>query len=58
MEFVNTPIDDLKTTERSHIFYILLIMFSCSGFCSLVYQVVWVRLAFAHFGIITRCCLW
>jgi spermidine synthase len=53
MEFVNSPIDDLKTTERSHIFYILFIMFFCSGFCSLVYQVVWVRLAFAHFGIIT-----
>src|SRR5206468_3011058 len=53
MEFVNTPVDDLKTTERSHIFYILFIMFFCSGFCSLVYQVVWVRLAFAHFGIIT-----
>jgi spermidine synthase len=28
-------------------------MFFLSGFCSLVYQVVWLRLAFSHFGIIT-----
>jgi spermidine synthase len=31
-------------------------IFACffvSGFCSLLYQVVWTRLAFAHFGIIT-----
>jgi spermidine synthase len=27
--------------------------FFVSGFCSLLYQVVWTRLAFAHFGIIT-----
>src|SRR5215472_5662976 len=53
MGFLNSPIDNFKTTERSRVFYILFIMFFCSGFCSLVYQVVWVRLAFAHFGIIT-----
>lgn len=32
------------------------VIFACffvSGFCSLLYQVVWTRLAFAHFGIIT-----
>ncbi len=29
------------------------LLFFLSGFCSLVYQVVWVRLAFSHFGIIT-----
>jgi len=28
-------------------------MFFASGFCSLLYQVVWLRMAFAHFGIIT-----
>ena len=28
-------------------------LFFLSGFCSLLYQVVWVRLAFAHFGVIT-----
>ena len=28
-------------------------LFFCSGFSSLIYQVVWLRLAFAHFGIIT-----
>src|SRR5690349_7823933 len=28
-------------------------LFFVSGFCSLVYQVVWTRLAFAAFGIIT-----
>lgn len=32
---------------------VLFLMFFCSGFCSLVYQVVWLRLAFAHFGIVT-----
>ncbi len=32
---------------------ILFSMFFFSGFCSLLYQVVWVRLAFAHFGVIT-----
>jgi spermidine synthase len=32
---------------------ILFILFFCSGFCSLLYQVVWVRMAFAHFGVIT-----
>src|SRR5260370_1961161 len=32
---------------------ILFLLFFCSGFCSLLYQVVWVRMAFAHFGVIT-----
>src|SRR5271166_800016 len=32
---------------------VLLLLFFFSGFCSLVYQVVWLRLAFAHFGIVT-----
>jgi hypothetical protein len=32
---------------------ILFFLFFISGFCSLVYQVVWTRMAFASFGIIT-----
>ena len=32
---------------------VLFLLFFISGFCSLVYQVVWTRLAFASFGIIT-----
>ena len=32
---------------------LLFLLFFCSGFCSLLYQVVWLRLAFAHFGIVT-----
>src|SRR5271170_8142885 len=31
----------------------LYLLFFVSGFCSLVYQMVWTRLAFASFGIIT-----
>ncbi len=32
---------------------VLFILFVASGFCSLLYQVIWLRLAFAAFGIIT-----
>jgi spermidine synthase len=32
---------------------VLFLLFFLSGFCGLVYQVVWTRLAFASFGIIT-----
>jgi spermidine synthase len=32
---------------------ILFILFLASGFCSLLYQIVWVRMAFAAFGVIT-----
>ncbi|HEV2455395.1 MAG TPA: fused MFS/spermidine synthase [Verrucomicrobiae bacterium] len=32
---------------------VLFVLFFVSGFCGLVYQVVWTRLAFASFGIIT-----
>jgi spermidine synthase len=32
---------------------VLFLLFFFSGFCSLVYQIVWLRLAFAHFGIVT-----
>src|SRR5215468_9170900 len=31
----------------------LFLLFFVSGFCGLLYQVIWVRLAFASFGIIT-----
>jgi spermidine synthase len=32
---------------------VLFLLFFFSGFCSLLYQVVWLRLAFAQFGVIT-----
>src|SRR6266513_602514 len=32
---------------------LLFLLFFVSGFCGLVYQVVWIRMAFASFGIIT-----
>ena len=32
---------------------IIFLLFLISGFCSIVYQLVWVRLAFAAFGVIT-----
>ena len=36
-----------------HIQRTLFLLFFLSGFCSLLYQVVWMRLAFASFGVIT-----
>ena len=39
---------DARTRDR-----ILFLLFLVSGFCGLTYQVVWLRLAFAAFGIIT-----
>jgi predicted membrane-bound spermidine synthase len=39
--------------KSRHIRLILLFLFILSGFCSLLYQVVWLRLAYASFGIIT-----
>src|SRR3981081_4196021 len=41
------------TTTSGAVYPVLFVLFFCSGFCSLLYQVVWVRLAFAHFGVIT-----
>src|SRR5262245_28626950 len=32
---------------------ILFLLFLVSGFCGLLYQVVWMRMAFASFGVIT-----
>jgi len=46
----NSPMPD-STQKFSR--WILFAFFFVSGFCSLVYQVVWTRLAFASFGIIT-----
>jgi predicted membrane-bound spermidine synthase len=39
--------------SRSAVHAVLFLLFFCSGFCSLLYQVVWLRMAFADFGIIT-----
>lgn len=39
--------------DKKHLQIIIFLLFLASGFCSLLYQVVWVRLAFAAFGIIT-----
>lgn len=40
----------MSTAVRNRILFLL---FFLSGFCGLLYQVVWLRLAFASFGIIT-----
>ena len=32
---------------------LLFLLFFFSGFCSLAYQIIWLRLAFASFGVIT-----
>ena len=32
---------------------IIFLLFLVSGFCGLLYQVVWVRMAYAAFGVIT-----
>lgn len=37
-----------RTTQTT-----LFTVFALSGFCSLLYQIVWIRLAYAHFGITT-----
>jgi spermidine synthase len=42
-------LDDRILAMRRQLF----VLFFLSGFCSLVYQMVWTRLAFASFGIIT-----
>src|SRR5438105_8491013 len=36
-----------------HTRLLLFVLFFLSGFCSLLYQIVWLRLAFAAFGVIT-----
>jgi spermidine synthase len=41
------------SVPRSNVRWLLSGLFFTSGFCSLLYQVVWLRMAFAQFGIIT-----
>src|SRR5215469_8841564 len=58
-----TTMDELAATNLTEVTVhrftgrlTLAVIFACffvSGFCSLLYQVLWTRLAFAHFGIIT-----
>jgi spermidine synthase len=43
----------MASTNKKFSLWILFVFFFVSGFCSLVYQVIWTRLAFASFGIIT-----
>src|SRR5579859_4495366 len=43
----------MPTTNQTIPRWIFFAFFFVSGFCSLVYQVIWTRLAFASFGIIT-----
>src|SRR5215471_19352630 len=38
---------------RDRVRAVIFVVFFCSGFCSLVYQVVWIRLAFSRFGVLT-----
>ena len=45
LKYNSSPVSSLRKT--------IFALFFLSGFCGLLYQVVWVRLAFAHFGIIT-----
>jgi hypothetical protein len=39
--------------SRRGLYVTLFGLFLASGFCGLLYQVVWLRLAFAAFGVIT-----
>ena len=45
--------DPMPSSNQNLSRWILFVFFFVSGFCSLVYQVIWTRLAFASFGIIT-----
>ena len=38
---------------RSMLRFTFFLLFFLSGFCSLIYQVIWARMAFAHFGVNT-----
>src|SRR3954466_5475247 len=39
--------------QNTRLYRVLFLLFVVSGFCGLLYQVVWLRLAFAAFGVIT-----
>lgn len=41
------------SAKQRVLYAVVFFCFFTSGFCSLLYQVVWTRLAFGHFGIIT-----
>jgi spermidine synthase len=43
----------MTTSRIKSYYYILFAFFLISGFCGLIYQVVWLRMAFATFGVIT-----
>ncbi len=43
----------LVAIPSQSIYRLVAVCFIISGFCSLLYQVLWMRLAFAHFGVIT-----
>ena len=43
----------MQTISRSRLKGFLFLLFFLSGFCSLLYQVIWIRKAFSSFGIIT-----
>lgn len=43
----------MKLLNDRRVFPVLFAVFVASGFCGLLYQVIWLRLAFAAFGIIT-----
>ena len=42
-----------KTPSMGNIRRAIFLMFVVSGFCGLLYQVIWIRIAYASFGIIT-----
>lgn len=43
----------MNTMSRTKLKYFLFLLFFLSGFCSLLYQVIWIRKAFSSFGILT-----
>jgi len=53
MKPVNTLAPSSPPLSGDRIRSVVFGLFFASGFCSLLYQVVWLRMAFAHFGIVT-----
>ncbi|MDD5687047.1 MAG: hypothetical protein PHE88_04355 [Elusimicrobia bacterium] len=43
----------MENSKKDSGYSVLFVLFLLSGFCGLLYQIVWLRLAFAAFGIIT-----
>src|SRR5437660_510054 len=50
---LDTPSLSTPARQASAPRKLLFVLFLLSGFCGLLYQVVWTRMAFASFGIIT-----